>query len=284
MMLRARLDAIHTVVELETADRPARKTAQEFAALAERALGNRSFEQAWRDIVSGEMAVMVDRPDDELKAKARAIAAEVSSVLPAADAKPILELLSDAKPSSQESGNWKHAVAEAYGLYQRYVIQRMDGRERSGKRIFILAAILALLLATIYLLLWRYPDVLSACVPMKACSAATSSAEPITGNAMPLPQLFSATLLGGVGACLSGLLSLTVLGQSPGHFESFSVTAARPLVGLASGLVAALLAGSHIIAIESASTVLAIAFAFGFSERLIVGAVQKLDAGWKQAT
>ena len=72
-----------------------------------------------------------------------------------------------------------------------------------------------------------------------------------------------------------------MLGQFPGQFESFSVTIARPLVGLASGLVAAFLANSNIVEFKAAGAVAVIAFAFGFSERLIIGAVQKFEAAQK---
>jgi hypothetical protein len=269
MMLRARLDAIETKASLLPA--PEQKAANDLHAAAKAALDDDSFEQAWRDVVAAEALMLETSPDPVVMARARAIAAEASGNLPAADAKAVVDLLPDVKTGIPTAPDWKMSVAEAHSLYHRSIIQLMDARERAGKRITFLVFALAILVAVVFSIAFCKPQAL------QLTGADSSAAESLAS-----PWLLAvATVLGGVGACLSGLLSLTVLGQFPGQFESFSVTSARPLVGLASGLVAALLANSNLVVFEAAGAVAVIAFAFGFSERLIIGAVQKFEAAQK---
>jgi len=82
-------------------------------------------------------------------------------------------------------------------------------------------------------------------------------------------------ILGGMGACLSALItfaSSSTEQKIPEHLANVFVTFSRPLIGAVSGLVAALLLASG--AIDFGKVALLTPFAFGFSERLVVGALK----------
>ncbi len=176
MMLRARLDAIRTNASLVIVDEAAKKTALEFASLAERALANDSFEQAWRDIVAGEIVILRQRSNAELVAKVRAIAAEATSAFKPIDAKPVIDMLPDIKSGTPDGPDWKEAVIEAYALYQRRMIELMDGRERAGKRILFLVSALGVLLIAILSIALLYPATLQLCG--EVCQAAAVAKKP----------------------------------------------------------------------------------------------------------
>jgi hypothetical protein len=92
-------------------------------------------------------------------------------------------------------------------------------------------------------------------------------------------NILCAMLLGAIGACFSGLVSLTGAGPEasiPERIASTSVTLARPLIGAVSAFAVILLLTSGLLSHASASAAFAFAFAAGFSERLAIGALEKL--------
>jgi len=130
-------------------------------------------------------------------------------------------------------------------------------------------SIILLVLSILFLINAFYlPDHLSAISALKAESS--------TSN----PQiLVGAFLMGGMGACVSALMSFSALPQSvriPDRIMNFVTTFVRPVVGGASGLASALFLLSGVIHLGNASLPLiyTIAFAFGFSERLVVNTVK----------
>ena len=88
-------------------------------------------------------------------------------------------------------------------------------------------------------------------------------------------------VFGGMGACLSAIRSLGQVGGTariPEHVASSSITITRPALGAAAALGVYAIAASGILNIaledeEAHLTVLALAFAAGFSEQLVLKAV-----------
>jgi hypothetical protein len=82
--------------------------------------------------------------------------------------------------------------------------------------------------------------------------------------------------LGGIGACLSALLTFASSSprQSiPDHLANVAVTATRPLVGVVSGLVAILMLKSGVLSVPINTVAWVLPLVFGFSERLVMGAL-----------
>ena len=87
-----------------------------------------------------------------------------------------------------------------------------------------------------------------------------------------------ATILGAIGATLSAMMNFANCHQIPDVFTSFFVTLVRPFIGAASGFVAAFLFTAGVVPLgTSASAFLLTAFALGFSERLVLGVIGRLD-------
>jgi len=85
-------------------------------------------------------------------------------------------------------------------------------------------------------------------------------------------------LLGACGACLSALITFarsTTRLKIPDHLANVLVTLMRPLIGAASGLVAYLFLTSGLF--KEATHLWYLAFAFGFSERLVLAAVESAE-------
>src|SRR5687768_583487 len=93
-------------------------------------------------------------------------------------------------------------------------------------------------------------------------------------------SVLCASVFGTIGACMSAMMSFTYLQRAPDEFETFWVTAARPLLGAAAGLVALEVAGTGLIVgvNTNVAQMTTLAFLLGFSERLIIGTVEKFEA------
>jgi hypothetical protein len=268
LMLQARIDGILEGEALDP-DRARRAVAVKHAQRAAEALDNNELERAWRNVLIGERLVYEGNTNEQLGARAAALAAETNAMLPPADAKPITELLSRVEAENSRPREWREIVIEAQTLYDRRTIFLYDTRERTAFRIAILVSLLFVLIVSFMLLMWRSPNL----TYMLYGSG--------TVRDMDTPMLFATFLLGSLGACLSALLSYTSLGQAPGIYESAWVTAARPLVGAVSGVVAVMLVRASLVDFKSPAAVGLVAFIFGFSERLIIGAVQRFEAAQK---
>jgi hypothetical protein len=95
--------------------------------------------------------------------------------------------------------------------------------------------------------------------------------------------LVGSFLLGGIGACVSALMSFSAMPQNvriPDRIMNFVTTFVRPVVGAASGLASSLflLSGAIHIGDLSAALLFIVAFAFGFSERLVINTVNTVSA------
>ena len=89
--------------------------------------------------------------------------------------------------------------------------------------------------------------------------------------------LLGGSLLGAMGASLSALMSFASQETIPDQFQSIWVTIARPAVGAASGLGAVFVGQTDFFTISGGPAgIWFLALGFGFSERLVMGAMGKL--------
>jgi hypothetical protein len=219
MMLRARIDSIREGAHLDNNEHRS-AVAIRFGQIANEALDADQFERAWRNILSGERLIFESYSDEQMTARASALAAEAVSMLPASDAKPILDILARIIADQNRTPDWRDSVIETQLLFERRVIFLNDTKERTEVRIYILVAIMSVSLVSFLLLLCRNPDLLASLYD-----------ENVAKSGMTASMLIGTAILGSLGACLSALLSFTTLGRAPGIYESIWVTIARPVVG-----------------------------------------------------
>jgi hypothetical protein len=87
-----------------------------------------------------------------------------------------------------------------------------------------------------------------------------------------------ATAFGGIGACLSGLFSFMLQGRVPNEYEGYFRTLIRPAIGITSGLLAVFMLRGGLFAFGDDLAWIAItALVFGFSERLFMGTMARLE-------
>jgi len=99
---------------------------------------------------------------------------------------------------------------------------------------------------------------------------------PLIGLAFPV--VLMAAAFGGIGACLSGLFSFTLQGRVPNEYEGWFRTAIRPTIGIASGFLAVfILRGGLFTFGDDLAWIAIVALIFGFSERLFMGTMARLE-------
>ncbi|HET6470017.1 MAG TPA: hypothetical protein VFG43_16705 [Geminicoccaceae bacterium] len=90
--------------------------------------------------------------------------------------------------------------------------------------------------------------------------------------------LIMAACFGGIGACLSGLFSFTLQGRVPNEYEGWFRTLIRPMIGIASGFLAVFILRSGLLTFgDDVAWVAIVALSFGFSERLFMGTMARLE-------
>ncbi len=102
--------------------------------------------------------------------------------------------------------------------------------------------------------------------------------EALRTRELTMPMFWVAMLLGGMGACFSALLTFATSSTElriPAHLAGVWITATRPLIGAVSGAVALLLLKSGLMNLPADATPWIAPFLFGFSERLVMGAIGK---------
>jgi hypothetical protein len=262
--LRSRIDGIRQGAKLID-DEAARTVADEYAEIARIALDQGKFEQSAQTAVLGERVLIDHYTDAQVQALAASLAARAASVLPSAHGKPVLEVLAEASSDrDKDSDAMRALVVEAHDLYERQIIHLYDTRERTSGRAITLIAILFLFTIGFAVLLLNNQTLVTELY----------GNEEVTNRV-----LIGLFLLGGLGACLSALLSFTALGRTPSAYEGWTVTLARPLVGAVAGLVAVMFVNASLVTIKNVAAMGLLAFVFGFSERLIIGAVKRLEEG-----
>jgi hypothetical protein len=97
-------------------------------------------------------------------------------------------------------------------------------------------------------------------------------------------QVFLVVLFGILGACLSvgqGLLASDVSARIPAQQAGAFVVWVRPAIGAAAALMALALLDSRFLSLDTSApgVTYLLAFAAGYSERFIVGAIEKINPG-----
>jgi 8-oxo-dGTP diphosphatase len=99
----------------------------------------------------------------------------------------------------------------------------------------------------------------------------------VTGKKLELGPMLVAMNLGAMAACLSALITFatsTTQLPLPTHLANVSITLTRPLIGAVSGAAALLLLKSGGVTMGAGATPWIAPFLFGFSERVVVGALK----------
>jgi hypothetical protein len=102
--------------------------------------------------------------------------------------------------------------------------------------------------------------------------------EALANKELDVKTVVASMLLGGMAACLSALITFATSSTElriPAHLANVSITVTRPLIGAVSGLVALLMLTSGVLNMPDKVTPWIAPFLFGFSERLVVGALNK---------
>lgn len=290
-MLKARIDAVRQNVSfLRDADKA--QTAINHANLASDALDDREFERAWRNLLYGERLILEGREPKFLHARAQSLKAEAQLRLPKQGSEPVLELLAKIDDGTPQRDGLKERFLEANDVYEKQVLFLNDMRERLSGRLSFLSLILLMLILVFGWYYSAFPGDLGPLFDFRTSSVDTPSSASASINpplvtkqkvTNPIDQvtpvlLLATFLLGGIGACLSAILSYTNLRKVPGAFEGWMLTAARPIVGATSGVAGIMVVNASLVQFENGAAIGLMAFVFGFSERLIVGAVERLEA------
>jgi hypothetical protein len=96
------------------------------------------------------------------------------------------------------------------------------------------------------------------------------------GVELALWPTLASLALGAMGACLSALISFSSASATrriPEHLANVFTTLSRPIIGAISGLLGYLMLQSKIFPLDPASAGWIIPFVFGFSERVVIGAL-----------
>jgi hypothetical protein len=221
---------------------------------------------AWRGLTAATRRELDVADTGELLVRAQALRHEASAgKLGAWRAKTILDLLDpneiEDKPSA-ETASLRTLVSEATRI-------RDENADNRYYRVALVRGQRSLLLVVLFV-----------CVAILLGLAAAVDWDGDLGD----PSLGFVALVaafGALGACLSAIQSLgRVSGQGriPEHVASSVITITRPALGAAAALGVYAIAASGILNIslegeEAHLTVLALAFAAGFSERLVLSAV-----------
>ncbi|MBI5688679.1 MAG: hypothetical protein HZC55_01180 [Verrucomicrobia bacterium] len=135
------------------------------------------------------------------------------------------------------------------------------GVQLASAQLTVIVAVLAAQVVALLLVLWR----LDGC----GCTGDGTAGE-----------LLAVALMGGIGACVSAVFQLSRLGRTklPDQLLQYSVTFARPLVGVASALFLYWFVRSGVFSLVDAEKLtralaLALGFAAGFSEKLVIQTV-----------
>lgn len=115
--------------------------------------------------------------------------------------------------------------------------------------------------------------------------ACTDAYTAMRGSRLATAVAGGGMILGGMAACLSGLISFAQSSPEqriPAHLANVTITLLRPVIGGVSALAAMLFLDAGILNLSAGISMWVVAFAFGFSERLIVGALDNLGSRSKE--
>ena len=236
---------------------------QTAAAELSNANGRGSLERALREVMAAERKLIAFFPNERGAGAIADLRRDILTYVPEEGRAELQELIKQAQTALQNSKPWKDHLLGAKVEVDEILIRGYQTRERLGDGIWILGVLLVLIL---FILLVFIPFILK--IELFQATGLTSTR-----------ALWTGALFGALGACLSGLMGFTVNRIARGDYEPFVATAIRPLIGSTSGILAAVLVASGILNFKGAEFPgLAIAaFLLGFSERLVMGTVERLS-------
>ncbi len=267
--LQARIEALEARARRydDPKARPVAEVILSLLASARAGLGRDGVELAWRLVSEAEREELQLLDNGALFARAVAIDEDAKANLPPDARAPIAELVALAHGADgSPAEHFRELVKEAVRFYDSWTIALFARAERVNDRVLTLTVILVLLVALLALDLAPKGDLIA------QLFAANAFAGP-----MSFDYLLCAALLGGIGACVSALLSFTYQGRAPDSFEGAMVTLARPALGVTSGVIVTLAALSGLVTVGSTAMLTLLAFAAGFSERFVIGTVERIE-------
>lgn len=239
-------------------------------ALAAAHTVRRRIDPAWKYLHEAQRQEVFGYSEAEVEAAERALSNEAKAKLKGWRQLTVTELV---KPGIEEPV--PHGPARQCRLAKAMQLRDEGADNRYFK--------LRLVQRQVAFLLWLFFLLLGGLVALLFMNEGLLTASPSRGEAPGLGpwQLLTGTAIGALGACFSGIVSL-VGGASdvtiPERIASSSVTIARPAIGAASALAAMLLLGAGLLSGLAPTAMYAIAFAFGFSERLAIGALERVTS------
>ena len=178
------------------------------------------------------------------------------------------EVLRAAKPTPAEGQTEEEAPVSRIRLVEATKIRDEENDHRYFRRDMVrsrMAVLSFALAALVVLFLW-------------AIIGWTASDIELSTKPLSARHIAGGCLLGAIGACLSGLMSFASKERIPDQFTSIWVTVARPLIGGASGLFAVFVMHAGLFNIDvGLGATWALCFAFGFSERLVLGTMERIE-------
>lgn len=242
------------------------KEAQAYLEKSKHALSKRQIQNAWALYYKAELLQYHLKSADEVNARAGKILFESTNLLNAGAKQNIRRLIGQ----DNSNGNWDlkktldtDKVIESRRIVQEYYNTKYTYLDVTMQLLAILAVIVAILTPIVAFAL--------TIVPTTVATAPNNWGFWITIG-----------LLGGIGGSISGLLGLkqsfALDSDMPERVLNKWTTIAKPIIGFGAAIVIAIFvfAGFVEVANIQVSTylVFALAFVLGFSERLIIGAVQ----------
>ncbi len=234
------------------------------------------FERVMQRINFVECEIMMRLAEDRLDLALEALKAEVTISLPEAAGTPMLSELDKIAASEEPAAR---RLVRLVGLKARLgasIIELFRGSERVRDATLILGLSLMALTAFMGGLFWSDDQLAETLFTHFTASAEVPARSPLIDQAFRV--LLLAAAFGGIGACLSGLLSFTLQGRVPNEYEGYLRTLFRPIIGMASGVLAVVvLRGGLFTFGDDLAWVALVALVFGFSERLFMGTMARLE-------
>ena len=230
---------------------------------------------AWRLSKEAERLELSLVSDEQLLARAYSLQYDTPKRLDPQLSNQVIEILGNTdeiRKNAEDATDttWKHRIIEAVRIRDKLVDDLYAVKARVRVRLRVLSWVLIGLLASFVYILWASPALVRELYNIVG-----------PGNEPTDPKIYllaAAICLGGIGACLSAMMSFTYFKRAPDEFETLLVTFARPLIGATSGLIAIFLAHAGLVTFgNEVAGIGALAFLFGFSERLVIGTVQRFE-------
>lgn len=268
-------------------------TAQDLLGKVKQALDDGDVDLGWQCLNAAqrmELFGLKQVEDGRLEAKARAVLHEADAKLGSWRKKTVLRILAD---QDKRELSLKDPVTadEVYYASQLLHEHHNNVYRRLGiiGRQFRILVIVAVLAASGWLLLapCLVENAHEMASPEDSASEAQAGTQPIPAPELPLDDralLASVALFGILGASMSGILSLasaTAETRIPDLLLNSWFTSSRLVVGAIAALAihVFLLSGLLAFGERNLALILAVSFAAGFSERLVVRAAETVSAG-----